>query len=136
MGLVIAKRQDSLVGNSGCGGGAGGYAPSAGAHGFGDHFELVGARFIVLLLVLDATVVLKEELARLLQHSATLADGTVGHKQRENMSIYFLFEVVRYISCTSVSALLLMTCWCCVVLFNLALFKESVINGCFVIFLE
>lgn len=90
MGLVIAKRQGSLVGNSGCGGGAGGYAPSAGAHGFGDHFELVGARFVVLLLVLDATVVLKEELARLLQHSTTLADGTVSHKQGENKSLLLI----------------------------------------------
>lgn len=60
VGLVIAKRQGSLVG---CGGGAGVYAPSAGAHGFGDDFELVGARFVVLLLVLDTTIVLEEELA-------------------------------------------------------------------------
>lgn len=98
VGLVIAKRQGSLVCNSGCVGGAGGYAPSAGAHGFGDDFELVGTRFVVLLLVLDATVVLEEELARLLQHPATLADGTVGHKQGENTIIYFLFEVMHYIS--------------------------------------
>ena len=40
----------------------------------------MGAGLVVLLLVLDAAVVLEEELAGLLEHPAALADGAVGHR--------------------------------------------------------
>lgn len=43
----------------------------------------MGARFVVLLLVLHAAVVLEEELTGLLQHPATLTDGTVGQRTGE-----------------------------------------------------
>lgn len=74
VGLVVAQHQVGLVG-----GGDGGRAPRAGAHGLGDDLELVGAGLVVLLLVLHAAVVLEEELARLLQHPPTLTDGTETH---------------------------------------------------------
>ena len=64
----------------GDGAGIGGDNSSAGAHRFGDDFELVGAGLVVLLLVLDAGVVLQEKLTGLLEHSAALADGTVGYR--------------------------------------------------------
>lgn len=79
VGLVVAHHHVALVGEGGGrGGGVGGRAPRAGAHGLGDDLELVGAGLVVLLLVLHAAVVLEEELARLLQHPAALADGTTG----------------------------------------------------------
>lgn len=78
VGLVVAEHQVPLVDE---GGGGGGGAPRAGAHGLGDDLELVGAGLVVLLLVLHAAVVLEEELARLLQHPPTLADGTAGGPQ-------------------------------------------------------
>lgn len=67
-----------------CGGGDGGgdgFA-RAGAHGLGDDLQPVRAGQVLLLLVLFAAVVLQEELARLLQHAATLTDGTVGKGTR------------------------------------------------------
>lgn len=78
--VVIANCCGSVVGQGGCGGGVRGHGAGARAHGFGDNFKLVGARTVVLLLVLYAAVVLEEELAGLLQHPAALADGTVGQR--------------------------------------------------------
>lgn len=78
MGLVIAHCRGSLVGGVAGGGGSGGSSACACAHGLGDDLELVGAGLVVLLLVLDTAVVLEEELTGLLEHPATLADGTVG----------------------------------------------------------
>lgn len=52
----------------------------------------MGARLVVLLLVLDAAVVLKEELTGLLQHPAALTDGTVCERTGEysdNISNFF-----------------------------------------------
>ena len=71
----------------GAGGRVGGHGASAGAHGLGDDLELVGAGLVVLLLVLHATVVLEEELAGLLQHPATLADGAVGCRHTLNTGV-------------------------------------------------
>lgn len=83
MGLMVAQRRGSLIGY-GCGsGGVGWCSACARAHGLGDDLELVGARFVVLLLVLHAAVVLEEELTGLLQHPATLTDGTVGQRTGE-----------------------------------------------------
>lgn len=81
MGVVIADRRGSVVGLGGRGGGIGGHGAGARAHGFGDDLEFVGARAVVLLLVLHAAVVLEEELAGLLQHPAALADGAVGRRE-------------------------------------------------------
>lgn len=78
MGVVIADRRGSVVG---LGGRGGGHGAGARAHGFGDDLEFVGARAVVLLLVLHAAVVLEEELAGLLQHPAALADGAVGRRE-------------------------------------------------------
>lgn len=47
----------------------------------------MGARLVVLLLVLDVAVVLEEELAGLLQHPAALADGTVGQRQESDTEL-------------------------------------------------
>lgn len=93
MGLMIAQRRGSLIGcgGGGGGGGVGGCESGARAHGLGDDLELVGARLVVLLLVLDATVVLEEELAGLLEHPAALADGTVGQRTREYSYTKHLF---------------------------------------------
>lgn len=84
MGVMIAQRRGSLIGYGGGGGGTGGCSAGARAHGLGDDLELVRARLVVLLLVLDAAVVLEEELAGLLQHPAALADGTVGQRRGEH----------------------------------------------------
>lgn len=82
VGLVVTQRQVGLVGEGGGGGGGvGGRAAGAGAHGLGDNLEFVGAGLVMLLLVLHAAIVLEEELARLLQHPPTLADGTETHVQ-------------------------------------------------------
>lgn len=78
--VVIAHCCGSVVGHSGCGGGVRERGAGARPHGFGDNFKLVGARTVVLLLVLYAAVVLEEELAGLLQHPAALANGTVGQR--------------------------------------------------------
>lgn len=80
MSVVIAHCRGSVVGQGGCGGGVRGHGAGARAHGFGDNFKLVGARTVVLLLVLYAAVVLEEELAGLLQHPAALANGTAGQR--------------------------------------------------------
>lgn len=77
---MISQRRGSLIGCGGGSGGIGGCGAGARAHGLGDDLELVGARLAVLLLVLDAAVVLEEELAGLLEHPAALADGTVGQR--------------------------------------------------------
>lgn len=62
---------------------------SAGTHGLGYDLKFVGARHIVLLLlVLRSAVVLQKKLTRLLQHSATLADGTV----IQNRKKYYVFK--------------------------------------------
>lgn len=74
-GILVARR--------GTGGGrVGGHGAGARPHGLGDHLELVGARLVLLLLVLHAAVVLEEELAGLLQHPAALSDGAVGQRTR------------------------------------------------------
>lgn len=65
------------------GAGAGRIDAGARAHRLGDDFELVGAGLVVLLLVLDAAVVLQEELAGLLEHPAALTDGTAGRRARQ-----------------------------------------------------
>lgn len=70
---MVAQRGRSLIGAGGC-------STRARAHGLGDDLELVGSRAVVLLLVLDPAVVLEEKLAGLLEDSAALADGTVGHR--------------------------------------------------------
>lgn len=77
MGLVIAQHRGSLTVGGGRGRGVGGSGACARAHGLGDDLQLVGAGLVVLLLVLDAAVVLEEELAGLLEHPPALADGTV-----------------------------------------------------------
>ncbi len=82
MGLMIAQCRSSLIGYGGCGHDIGG-CTRARAHGLGDDLELVGARLVVLLLVLDAAVVLEEELTGLLQHTAALTDGTAGQRTGE-----------------------------------------------------
>lgn len=83
-----------MIGYGSCGGGIGGCSTGARAHGLGDDFELVGARLVVLLLVLDTAVVLEEELAGFLQHPAALTDGTVGHEQKSivTLNIYFSWK--------------------------------------------
>lgn len=58
----------------------GGGGASAGAHGLGDDFELMGAGLVVLLLVLDTGVVLQEELAGLLENAPALTDGAAGQR--------------------------------------------------------
>lgn len=63
---MIAWHRSSLIGHGGYGGGTGGCSSGARAHGLGDDLELVGARLVVLLLVLDVAVVFEEELAGLL----------------------------------------------------------------------
>lgn len=77
---MIAQCRGSLIGGGGGSGGVGGCSAGARAHGLGDDFELVGARLVVLLLVLDPAVVLEEELAGLLEHAPALSDGTVGQR--------------------------------------------------------
>lgn len=77
---MITQSRGSLIGGVGRGGGIAGSSACACAHGLGDDLELVGAGLVVLLLVLDAAVVLEEELAGLLEHPAALADGTVGQR--------------------------------------------------------
>lgn len=73
---MIAQRRDSLMGGRGTCGNVGGCSSGARAHGLGDDLKLVGARLVVLLLVLDTTVVFEEELTGLLKNPAALADGT------------------------------------------------------------
>lgn len=80
VGVAITECGGSVVGQGGCGRGVRGHGTGAGAHRFGDNLQLVGARTVVLLLMLHAAVVLEEELAGLLQHPAALADGTVGQR--------------------------------------------------------
>ncbi len=93
MRLVIAQRRSSLIGCGGGGGGIGGCSAGARAHGLGDDLELVGARLVVLLLVLDAAVVLEEELAGLLEDPAALTDGTVRQRTGEYNETTYLFHL-------------------------------------------
>lgn len=72
-----------MIGQDSRGGGDGGCSSGARAHGLGYDFKLVGTGIVVLLLVLDAAVVLEEELAGLLQHPTALTDGTVGQRAGE-----------------------------------------------------
>lgn len=72
------------------GAGTGGVDAGARAHGLGDDFEFVGAGLVVLLLVLDAAVVLQEELAGLLEHPPALADGTAGRRTHREQSVFLL----------------------------------------------
>lgn len=76
MWVMVSLGRGSLIRVVGTSGSIGGSSTCACAHGLGDDLELVGTVFVVLLFVLYTAVVLEEELARLLEYAAALADGT------------------------------------------------------------
>lgn len=95
-GFMVVQSRCSFIGGGGSSSGTGLCSACARAcaraHRLRDDLELVGSRAVVVLLVLDAAVVLEEELAGLLEHTAALTDGTVGHRTWNVQRNYFLIS--------------------------------------------